>query len=160
MDKWIVKIKQLDLKENDILLLTIGFAVFLVLIASLVFGNLTKQAKTRIKALDSQYQKAYILYKKIKSSNNNKKYFNSNILLLVQKLQKNSNIKNKIISVSSTEAGNAIELKLRHLNLKELIYVLKNLEGYSNIKLKQYVLRKNFSSNKFLDLNVIVVKTQ
>lgn len=160
MDKWIVKIKQLNLKENDILLLTIGFAVFLVLIASLVFGNLTKQAKTRIKALDSQYQKAYILYKKIKSSNNNKKYFNSNILLLVQKLQKNSNIKNKIISVSSTEAGNAIELKLRHLNLKELIYVLKNLEGYSNIKLKQYVLRKNFSSNKFLDLNVIVVKTQ
>ncbi len=160
MDKWILKIKQANLKENEALLLTIGLAVFFVVVASLVFGSLTKQAKSRIKALDSQYQKAYVLYKKIKSYDNNKKYFNSNILLLVQKLQKNADIKNKIISVSSTEAGNAIEIKLRHLNLKELVFVLKNIEEYNNIKLKQYVLRKNFSSNKFLDLDMVVVKTQ
>lgn len=155
-----MKIKQINLKEGEILLLTIGTAIFLVLIVSFVFINLTKQAKSRIRALNNQYQKAYVLYKKIENSNSNKKYFSNNILLLVQRLQKNSDIKNKIISVSSTDTGNAIELKLRHLNLKELIYVLKNLEGYSNIKLKQYVLRKNFSSNKFLDLDVVVVKTQ
>ncbi len=160
MDKWILKIKQVNIKENEALILTIILAIFLVLIVSFVLGNLVRQSKSRVKTLDSQYQKVYVLYKKIKSSNNNRKYFNSNILLLVQKLQKNSDIKNKIISVSSTEAGNAIELKLRSLNLKELTYVLKNLEGYSNVKLKRYILRKNFSSNKFLDLNMVVVKTQ
>ncbi len=160
MDRWLLKSMQVTIKEQEALLISVMLGLFIVVVAFAVFNSAEKQAKSRIEALNSQYKKAYILYAKIKSSNNNEKYFDGNILLLVQKLQKNNDIGSKIASVSTTEDGNAIELKIRHLNLKELLWILKNLEGFSNVKLRQYVLRRNFSSDKLLDLDSVVVKTQ
>jgi len=160
MDRWLLKFRQVAIKEQDALLISIVVGFFIVVFAFVVFNSAEKQAKSRAEALNSQYRKAYTLYEKIKSTSNNKKYFDGNILLLVQKLQKNKDIGSKIVSVSTTEDGNAIELKIRHLNLKELLWILKNLEGFSNVKLRQYVLRKSFSSDKLLDLDAIVVKTQ
>ena len=160
MDRWLLKFRQVAIKEQDALLISIVVGFFIVVFAFVVFNSAEKQAKSRAEALNSQYRKAYTLYEKIKSTSNNKKYFDGNILLLVQKLQKNKDIGSKIVSVSTTEDGNAIELKIRHLNLKELLWILKNLEGFSNVKLRQYVLRKSFSLDKLLDLDAIVVKTQ
>ena len=160
MDKWLLKFRQMTIKEQDAFMIFVVFCLLIVIIAFAVFKSAERQAKSRIEALNSQYKKAYVLYEKITSSSNNKKYFDGNILLLVQKLQRRKDIGSKILSVSTTEDGNAIELKVNHLNLKELLWILNNLEGFSNVKLRQYVLRRSFSSDKLLDLDAIVVKTQ
>ena len=160
MDRWLLKFRQVTIKEQDALLILIVLGLFVVVVVFALFKGAERQAKSRIEALNSQYRKAYSLYEKIKSSSSNERYFDGNILLLVQKLQKNKDVGSKIVSVSTTEDGNAIELKIRHLNLKELMWILKSLEGFSNVKLRQYVLRKSFSSDKLLDLDAVVVKTQ
>ncbi len=160
MNRWLLKFRQVVIKEQEALLISIVLGLFIVVFAFAAFKGAERQVKSRIEALNSQYKKAYVLYEKIKNSTNNGKYFDGNILLLVQKLQRNKDIRNKIVSVSTTEDGNAIELKIRHLNLKELMWILKNLEGFSNVKMRQYVLRRSFSSDKLLDLDAVVVKTQ
>ena len=160
MDRSNFSLGKFKLKEIDAIIATLILSSFVVILTFLILNNKIGQIKSRIKTLNGEYKKAYALYEKMNNSCAKKRYFNGNILLLVQKLQKDRDIKNKILSVSSTSDGNAIILKLRHLNLTQLLEVLRTLEGYSNIKIKQFTLRKSFSSRKLLDLDAMVAKAE
>ena len=148
------------LKESEALLLAVVVALFICVLVFTVLNNKIKQTKSRIDDLNGQYRKALALYEKIKRNVGKKTVFRGNILLIVQGLQKDPSIKNKIISVSTTADGDAIILKLRHLNLSELLKVLKSIEYYKNVKVKHLVLRKSFTSNRLLDLDLTVAKTE
>lgn len=148
------------LKESEALLLAVVVALFICVLVFTVLNNKIKQTKSRIDDLNGQYRKALALYEKIKRNGGKKTVFRGNILLIVQGLQKDPSIKNKIISVSTTADGDAIILKLRHLNLSELLKVLKSIEYYKNVKVKHLVLRKSFTSNRLLDLDLTVAKTE
>ena len=150
----------LRVKESEALLFTVVIALFVSALVFTVLNSRIRQTKSRIDTLRKQYRKALTLYEKIKKQENKRAVFRGNILLLVQNLQKNANIKRKIIAVSTTADGNAIVLKLRHLNLSELLTVLKGVEQYKNVKVKHLVLRKSFTSNKLLDLDLTVAKTE
>ncbi len=148
------------LKESEALLLAVVVALFICVLVFTVLNNKIKQTKSRIDDLNGQYRKALALYEKIKRNGGKKTVFRGNILLIVQGLQKDPSIKNKVISVSTTADGDAIILKLRHLNLSELLKVLKSIEYYKNVKVKHLVLRKSFTSNRLLDLDLTVAKTE
>ncbi len=150
----------LRVKESEALLFTVVIALFVSALVFTVLNSRIRQTKSRIDTLRKQYRKALTLYEKIKKQENKRAVFRGNILLLVQNLQKNANIKRKIVAVSTTADGNAIVLKLRHLNLSELLTVLKGVEQYKNVKVKHLVLRKSFTSNKLLDLDLTVAKTE
>jgi len=147
-------------KEGEALLFAIAVALFICVLVFTVLNNKIKQTRSRIDDLNGEYRKALALYEKIKRQGGERAVFHGNILLLVQGLQKDPGIKDKIISVSTTADGDAIVIKLRHLNLSELLKVLKSIEHYKNIKFKRLVLRKSFTSNKLLDLDLTVAKTE
>ncbi len=153
-------VKGVKIKESEALIFMIAVSLFIIALVFTVLNSKVKQVKSRINTLNEEYRKALVLYEKIKKQSGRKAIFHGNILLLVQALQRDRKMKEKIFSVSTTDDGNAIILKLRHLNLSELLKVFKSLEGYKNIEIKHLVLRKSFTSNKLLDLDLTVVKTE
>ncbi len=146
------------LNEQKIFIVSLIFVV-IVSFLSTIFVDLKKTSiEHRIELINNKYQKALLLYKKIKENNSSKQIFKRDILLFVQELEKIPNLKEKIISVNSSESGSSIVIKMAELNLKQLCDVLYKLNLYKNIQVTSYIIKKDFSFKKLLDLTISIRK--
>ncbi len=150
---------KLQIKENDALIFAIGITLLIFFFTLLFVDSGIKSLNSQIASKKSEYIKVLALYNKIKINSSNKNRFNNDILIFVQKLESLGNIKNKIVSVNTIGSNNVVQIRMVALNLPQLIGVFKMIERYVNIKISQFVIKRNFSSTQFVDLDIILRKS-
>ncbi len=149
---------RLNIKENDIIIGSLALALLIFFIFNAIINSSIDSTKSEIKAKADEYQKVVKLYKKIKSNKTNKKRFNKDIIMFVQVLQKIDNIKDRIVSVNMLDSEN-LKITISSINLKQLVSIFKTIEGYENIKIVRFTLKRNFSNPKLANLNIVIRKS-
>ncbi len=150
---------KLQIKENDALIFAIVITLLIFFFTLIFVDSGIKSLNSQIASKKSEYIKVLALYNKIKINSSNKNRFNNDILIFVQKLESLGNIKNKIVSVNTIGSNNVVQIRMVALNLPQLIGVFKMIERYVNIKISQFVIKRNFSSTQFVDLDIILRKS-
>ena len=149
---------RLNIKENDIIIGSLALALLIFFIFNAIINSSIDSTKSEIKAKADEYQKVVKLYKKIKSNKTNKKRFDKDIIMFVQVLQKIDNIKDRIVSVNMLDSEN-LKITISSINLKQLVSIFKTIEGYENIKIVRFTLKRNFSNPKLANLNIVIRKS-
>ncbi len=149
-------------RNNTIYLI---FTIFIVIIFLTAYNFIYWEKKINFKKQDILYklkklEKSEQLYLKIKFAKTNSNLFKDNLLIFVQKLGEKAKVKEKILSTTplSQEEGEAIKVKIKALNLNELLNIFNIIDQYDNIEVKQFVITKNFTSPDLLDLDLILRK--
>ncbi len=149
---------RLEIRERDLLIFALGLAVFIALISTLITDNRINSLHARMNSLQNEYAKALSLYQKIKNTSQTGKRFDGSLLMFVQKLQPIAGLKKKIVSVSSLPEENGVRIVMSGLNLSQLVDVLQVIDSYSNIRVLQFTLKKNFANPDLADITVVIGK--
>ncbi len=147
-----------EIKEKEVLIFTLGLSIFLIFLTLIILNGNIKSINSKINTKKAEYQKALVLYEKIKNNHSNKRVFRGNILLFVQKLEAIKGVKTKIVSVNSLASENGVQIKMVGLDLPQIIRIFKTVESYGNIGIDKFILKRNFSSSNLADLNIILRK--
>ncbi len=148
----------LEIKERDALIFAVGLTVFIGILTVVLLSQSINSLHSSIVATETEYNKAFKLYKTLKSKSGTLKRYDGDLLLFVQKLQKINGIKDKIVSVSAAGLNNGVRISLAGLNLMQLLEVFKEIENYSNIEISEFTIKKDFTNNRLVDVDMVLRK--
>ena len=153
-------VMNLNIKEKDFLIFLIGIGFFLCIATILIVNSKISSLQSLTKARLADYKKANVLYDKIRSQSRGLTVFKGNILVLVQKLEAIPILRGKIVSANSLNStgGEGVELRAAGLNMNQLIILLNKINEYNNLSISRFVLKKNFSSHRLVDINITIRK--
>jgi len=149
---------RIEAKEKDALIFAVGITIFAIFLILVVLNAGIKSLNSKISIKKAEYEKAMVLYDKIKHNNSSKHIFNYNILLFVQRLETLNGIKTKIVSVNSAGINNGARIRIAGLNLPQLIKIFQTVDNYDNIEIVKFTLKRNFSNSHLVDLNIVLRK--
>ena len=150
----------LNIKEKDFLIFLIGIGFFLCIATILIVNSKISSLQSLTKARLADYKKANVLYDKIRLQSRGLTVFKGNILVLVQKLESIPILRGKFVSANSLNStgGEGVELRAAGLNMNQLIILLNKINEYNNLSISRFVLKKNFSSHRLVDINITIRK--
>ncbi len=153
----------LSISRNNTIYLISIVAILAILLTIYNFIYWEKKINYKRQSIYNQIQKlkkSKQLYLKIKLAKTNSNLFKDNLLIFVQKLGEKAKIREKILSTTplSQEESDAIKVKIKALNLNELLNIFAIIDQYDNIEVKQFTITKNFSSPQLLDLDLVLKK--
>ncbi len=150
----------LNIKEKDFLIFLIGIGFFLCAAIIMTVNSKISSLQSLTKARLADYKKANVLYDKIRSQSRGLTVFKGNILVLVQKLESIPILRGKFVSANSLNStgGEGVELRAAGLNMNQLIILLNKINEYNNLSISRFVLKKNFSSHRLVDINITIRK--
>jgi hypothetical protein len=150
-------------KEIEILFIILTF--FLIFYWTyLIFENsIIKYKNLQVEKLEKYYKINELVLeagkKKSKKVSNLK--LRGSLLSNFQKIAKKVHVENKILSIKPDTMSKKenIKVRLESVNYKELLGLLKSLERYSNISVKNLLIRKRFDNPEYVDISLMIVKT-
>lgn len=150
------------IRKNLLLLYVAGISFVIILLSGAYISSSSSDAASEIFLKNKQYRKVTMLYNKLKKCRKTEDLFKNNLLSFVQILKKEGHLNGKILSVTPllNENRETIDIKLRKLNLKQFLNLIKKISSYSNVNIKQFALTKNFANNNLMNLNLIMQKTK
>ena len=150
-------------KEMEILFIILTF--FLIFYWTyLIFENsIIKYKNLQVEKLEKYYKINELVLeagkKKSKKVSNLK--LRGSLLSNFQKIAKKVHVENKILAIKPDTMSKKenIKVRLESVNYKELLGLLKSLERYSNISVKNLLIRKRFDNPEYVDISLMIVKT-
>lgn len=149
-------------RKNNLALYIIAISLAIVVASGLYIHISRSEVQSYIHEKAVKYKKTLELYQKFAQCKKQKGLFKNNLFSFVQILKKELNLNKKILSATPVlnQAQETIDIKFSSLNLSEFLDVLKKTNSYGDLSIKQFVLTKNFTNPKLLDLDLIVGKIE
>ncbi len=90
-----------------------------------------------------------------------KRILNKGLLTFLQQVSSSLNLSDKLLTIKSgLSKGNmeVVNARFESMNMKEIVYLLKEIEKYGNIEVRSFVLKKRFDDPGFADVHIEIVK--
>ncbi len=149
---------KLEIKERDALILAIGISILIGVISLIVTQRSIESLKSSISAVETEYSKALSLYRTLKSKTGSKEMFTGDILMFVQRLQNDAELKQKIVSASAAGLDNGVKISLAGLNLSQLLKLFEKIEKYKNIRVTEFTIKRDYASAQLVDVTMTLRK--
>ena len=137
---WIIE----KIKKNLVIVRFSAVSFIFAISVSLYLHSKINNIKSNLSEKTQIYEKAFLLYTKIKKLNQSKPDFKDSLLIFVQALGEKEGLKEKILSVTPlTEEGlETISVKFKGLTLREMLNILKEIDNYGNLDISTLHLQK------------------
>ena len=152
------------LKEKVLIWFVAFFAVFFLFYwTHMFFASRENSYVQRQKSYTEQINKAAELISEISSGANSTKRVDSGLLSFIQNTAARAGIAGRILDlkpVSNASGAEVVSLRIQALNLNELNSFLGLVEGYQNLTIKNFALKKRFDDPTLADINLELVKNR
>jgi len=152
------------LKEKILIWFVIVFAVFFLFYwTHMFFASREDEYTQRQKSYTEQINKTAELIAEISSGANSTKKVDTGLLSFIQNTAARAGIAGRILDlkpVSGSSGAEVVTLRIQALNLNELNSFLDLVEGYQNLTIKNFALKKRFDDPTLADINLELVKNK
>ncbi|MCD8492482.1 MAG: hypothetical protein LRY50_01275 [Geovibrio sp.] len=158
-----IKVDQ-ALKEKILIWFVAFFAVFFLFYwTHMLFASRANSYTQRQKSYTEQIAKTAELISEVSSGANSTKRVESGLLSFIQNTAARTGIAGRILDlkpVSNASGAEVVSLRIQALNLNELNSFLGLVEGYQNLTIKNFSLKKRFDDPTLADITLELVKNR
>lgn len=153
------------LKEKLLIILVAAGAVFFLFYwTHMFFASKEKSYTAAQSSYNEQIAKTAELIAEVTSGTSASRNLDTGLLSFVQGTAARNGITNRILDLKPVAGGasgsETVSLRIQALNLNEMNAFLDLMEGYNNLHIKSFSMRKRFDDATLADINLELVKTR